>query len=119
MNSFYGVLGTSACRFASAVLVNAITGFGREILTWCRDAVERAGYRVIYGDTDSLFIVTDAEDATAARAVGCHLAESLSRDLAEHVAARWRVESRLVVEFEKLYTRLVLPMMRGLSLIHI
>jgi DNA polymerase-2 len=32
MNSFYGVLGTPACRFFNPALANAITGTGREML---------------------------------------------------------------------------------------
>ena len=56
MNSFYGVLGTSACRFASPALANAITGFGREILLWSRRRIESRGLEVLYGDTDSLFV---------------------------------------------------------------
>ena len=31
--------GTPACRFASVALVNAITGFGREILLWSKGSV--------------------------------------------------------------------------------
>ena len=42
MNSFYGVLGTPACRFFDPRLANAITGFGRELLPWCQ-ATDRGG----------------------------------------------------------------------------
>ena len=42
MNSFYGVLGTPACRFFDPRLANAITGFGREMLLWCQ-ATDRGG----------------------------------------------------------------------------
>ncbi|HEX9811736.1 MAG TPA: DNA polymerase domain-containing protein, partial [Burkholderiales bacterium] len=54
MNSFYGVLGTPACRFYNPALANAITGTGREMLLWSKRWFEAAGYRVLYGDTDSL-----------------------------------------------------------------
>ena len=40
MNSFYGVLGTPACRFYDPRLANAITGFGREMLLWCQARIE-------------------------------------------------------------------------------
>ena len=43
MNSFYGVLGTSACRFYDPRLANAITGFGRELLLWCKGGSSRTG----------------------------------------------------------------------------
>ncbi len=56
MNSFYGVLGTSACRFYNPALANSITGSGREMLLWSKRWFEDAGFRVLYGDTDSLFV---------------------------------------------------------------
>ena len=67
MNSFYGVLGTPGCRFAASALAGAITTLGQHILYWARDRVTAAGYEVIYGDTDSLFVLPgDRADATAA-----------------------------------------------------
>ena len=112
MNSFYGVLGTPACRFYDPRLANAITGFGRELLLWCQTRIEAAGRRVLYGDTDSLFVLTDAPDVAAARALGETLAASLNRDLARHIAERWRVTSRLELVFDRLYLRLCLPAVR-------
>jgi DNA polymerase-2 len=112
MNSFYGVLGTPACRFFDPRLANAITGFGRELLVWCQRRIEAQGRRVLYGDTDSLFVDTGEEDAGAARAFGESLAARLNEDLARHVAQRWRVTSRLDLAFDRLYLRLCLPAMR-------
>jgi DNA polymerase II len=113
MNSFYGVLGTPACRFYDTRLPNAITGFGREILLWCRDRIEQSGRRVLYGDTDSLFVESGAADPAAARAFGEETAARLTRELATHIAGRWRVASRLELVFDRLYLRLCLPAMRS------
>lgn len=112
MNSFYGVLGTTACRFYDPRLANAITGFGRELLLWTKARCEAHGHAVLYGDTDSLFVVAGADDAAEARARGAALCTTLNAELAEHVAATWRVTSRLELRFEKLYERLLLPPMR-------
>jgi DNA polymerase-2 len=112
MNSFYGVLGTPACRFASPALANAITGYGREILLWSRDRIESWGHEVLYGDTDSLFVRSGADDARLAAERGTDLVARLNRELAEHVRGKWRVESRLEMEFERLYLRLMLPAAR-------
>jgi DNA polymerase-2 len=112
MNSFYGVLGTPACRFYDPRLANAITSFGREMLLWCQARIERRGQRVLYGDTDSLFVDSGAANAAAARAFGEALALSLNRELAAHIQERWRVTSRLDLVFDRLYLRLCLPAMR-------
>jgi DNA polymerase-2 len=112
MNSFYGVLGTPACRFHDPRLANAITSFGREVLLWCQRRIEANGRRVLYGDTDSLFVETGEADTAAARAFGEGLAAALNRDLARHIAERWRVTSRLELVFDRLYLRLCLPAVR-------
>ena len=112
MNSFYGVLGTPACRFASPALANAITGFGREILLWTKARIERIGLEVLYGDTDSLFVRAGTDDPDDADAIGSSLAARLTADLAAHTRERWRVESRLELQFETLYLRLLLPELR-------
>jgi len=112
MNSFYGVLGTPACRFHDPRLANAITAFGRELLLWCQARIEASGRRVLYGDTDSLFVETGAGDAAAARVVGESLAATLNLDLARYIAERWRVTSRLDLVFDRLYLRLFLPPVR-------
>ncbi len=112
MNSFYGVLGTPACRFHNAAIANAITSQGRHLLLWSREWFQTRGYEVLYGDTDSLFVASGAEDAEAATAVARDLVGSINRDLERYVSGRWRVESALELEFEKLYVRLVLPTVR-------
>jgi DNA polymerase-2 len=115
MNSFYGVLGTPACRFHNPALANAITGQGRHVLLWSKAWFERAGYDVLYGDTDSLFVAGAPNDPTEARGLGRKLAERLTRDIGAYIAERWHVPSRLELEFEKLYLKLFLPSMRHSS----
>jgi DNA polymerase-2 len=113
MNSFYGVLGTPACRFYRPELASAITSFGREILLWSKARIESTyGLRVLYGDTDSLFVLAGEEDPERAVERGRKLASELDRDLARHLRASWRVESRLELELEKLFRQLHLPSMR-------
>jgi DNA polymerase-2 len=108
MNSFYGVLGTPGCRFASSALAGAITTFGQHILYWARDLVAGEGYAVIYGDTDSLFVVGGAGGGSEAP----KLAAFVNERLAQYVRESYGVESRMVLEFESLYQRFFLPPMR-------
>jgi DNA polymerase-2 len=112
MNSFYGVLGTSACRFFNPALANSITGMGKHLLLWSKQWFESRGFRVLYGDTDSLFVRSAASDPEEASATAAQLAAGLNLDLERHIEARWRVPSRLELEFEKLYLQLFLPRAR-------
>ena len=113
MNSFYGVLGTPACRFHNPAIANAITGQGKHLLQWSQAWFEKAGFDVLYGDTDSLFVRSGVARADEARARGPELAAQLTHELTDYVQETWRVESRLELEFEKLYLKLFLPSVRG------
>jgi DNA polymerase-2 len=115
MNSFYGVLGTPGCRFASSALAGAITTFGQHILYWARDLIASKGYEVIYGDTDSLFVLSGVgrdERTTALMVLGNELTSFVNSRLAEYVRETWNVEPRLELEFETLYRRFFLPPVR-------
>jgi DNA polymerase-2 len=112
MNSFYGVLGTPACRFYNPALANSITGTGKEMLLWSKKWFEAAGFKVLYGDTDSLFVRTGSNDPEAARKQGHELAAMLNEQLAHYIEQRWHVASRMELKFEKLYLKLFLPQAR-------
>jgi DNA polymerase-2 len=112
MNSFYGVLGTPACRFFNPALANSITGAGREMLLWSKRWFEQAGYTVLYGDTDSLFVHSGMDSAEEAQTHGRELAARLNREIATHIHEQWGVVSKLELKFEKLYVRLFLPQAR-------
>ena len=109
MNSFYGVLGTPACRFFNPALANSITGMGKEMLLWSKRWFEARGFAVLYGDTDSLFVRSGSRDPKSAREQARQLAAALNAELSRHIESHWRVQSRLELEFEKLYLRLFLP----------
>ena len=113
MNSFYGVLGTPACRFYNPALANSITGMGKEILLWAKQWFEDRRFRVLYGDTDSLFVASGAAEEGAAQEQGAELAAALNTNLGQYIHERWRVTSRLSLKFEKLYLRLLLPRARN------
>ncbi len=115
MNSFYGVLGTPGCRFAASALAGAITTFGQHILFWARDQVTAQGYQVLYGDTDSLFVLSGAETNAPASELssrGATLARRLNESLEAYTRDSYGVASRLELEFEAIYRRFFLPPMR-------
>lgn len=106
MNSFYGVLGASGCRFAGSALAGAVTSFGQRILSWCRGLLERHGYTVLYGDTDSLFV-------TGRRSQADGICRLVNDELAGYLRSEYRIQPRLTLRFEKHYLRFFLPPLRG------
>jgi DNA polymerase-2 len=113
MNSFYGVLGTNSCRFASAPVANAITSFGGEILRRTKREIEVMGHEVIYGDTDSVFVLTGAPGVAGAREIAEGIRDHVNRTLGEWTVRAFEVESCLELELEKVYRRFFLPQIRG------
>jgi DNA polymerase-2 len=117
MNSFYGVLGTASCRYARTELAGAITSFARKWLLCSRDWFSRQGYRVLYGDTDSLFVQTGLGDEASYQdfADRCGtLAAELNRALKERIQSEYQLESFIELRFEKAYRRFMIPPLRGL-----
>jgi DNA polymerase-2 len=116
LNSFYGVLGTDSCRFASGALAGAITTFGHLILRWMRKHFEGLGCDVLYGDTDSLFVdarLAGDVAATDALARAATLCADANQALAAHVQAAYGLTSRLELEVDTVFRRLLLPSARG------
>ena len=104
MNSLFGVLGASACRLFSPAVANAITMAGQHVIRLAAAAVAEAGHRVIYGDTDSLFVDAGEPDPVSAAAkraeslretIGAHVAEALRARVRRAELARARVREGL------------------------
>jgi DNA polymerase I len=54
-NSFYGYTGWNAAKFYKRECAEATTAWGRHFIKRAVEMAEEAGFRVIYGDTDSIF----------------------------------------------------------------
>jgi DNA polymerase-2 len=113
MNSLYGVLGSPASRLFSPAVANAITHFGQLLIRHAAEFVESRGDRVIYGDTDSLFIDTGETDPLRALSRAGDLLDAIGRSVAAYVRETFGCQSHLELEFEKCYRRFFLPEVRG------
>ena len=114
MNSFYGILGATGCRFHDSRLASSITRRGHEIIRRTRDMIEQGGETVIYGDTDSLFVLFGAGvDEAAARDRGGAIAAKLDDWWRRTVEGEHRVESFLEIEFETHFLKFLMPTVRG------
>ncbi|MDZ7684083.1 MAG: DNA polymerase II [Gammaproteobacteria bacterium] len=113
MNSFYGVLGTPGCRFFDPRLVSSITLRGHEILQQTRDLIEARGYTVIYGDTDSVFVLLEGVPPEKVDETGTTLIQELNVWWRNHLSDTVGVESCLEMEFETHFEKFLMPRIRG------
>ena len=134
MNSFYGVLGSNVCRFYHAELASSITMRGHQVLNLTRQWMESKGADIIYGDTDSLFVVLPDEmndlvtEKGSEKGVGENSIEDREegikrqgQQLCDYINTAWvewcqqqtGVTSHLELEFETLYQHFFMPTIRG------
>jgi DNA polymerase-2 len=114
MNAFYGVLGSTGCRFFDPRLASSITMRGHEIMRKTRELIEAEGYEVIYGDTDSTFVwLKQAHSEEDAARIGGELVERVNLWWRQHVRERFDLESALELQFERHYRRFFMPTIRG------
>lgn len=114
MNAFYGVLGSSGCRFFDPRLASSITLRGHEIMRRTRALIEAQGHQVIYGDTDSTFVwLGAAHGEEEAAAIGRALVQRVNLWWREHLLAEYGLESALELQYETHYKRFLMPTVRG------
>ncbi len=84
-NSFYGYLGYARSRWYSRESAESVTAFGREYIKKTMESAEKHGFKVLYADTDSIFLQIGnktKEDALAfQKDVNGSLPESMELEL--------------------------------------
>ncbi|PAJ73377.1 DNA polymerase II [Pseudoalteromonas sp. NBT06-2] len=114
MNSFYGVLGSTGCRFYDPRLSSSITLRGHEIMQQTKLWIEKADYEVIYGDTDSTFIKLDDElTQNQCNEIGKQLANEINLKWHKKLKKEFHLLSHLEIEFETVYSPFFMPTIRG------
>lgn len=111
MNSCYGVLGSTGCRFFDPRLAGSITKRGHEILQRSSQWINDQGHEVIYGDTDSVFVLV-SDDAGSPSDVGRHLASGLNDFWTTTLLDEYGATSCLEIEFETHFSRFFMPTIR-------
>lgn len=104
MNSIYGFFGAGTGMIPLLDLASAVTSTGRDMIMRTKKACEDRGHRVIYGDTDSVFVIQNlgeehrldiAKHIEAGKALGAELTETLYKAPNE-------------LEYEKVYSPILL-----------
>lgn len=90
-NAFYGYTGYTRARAYVMEVANSITAFGRNLIKDTAEKIEKMGYKIIYGDTDSLFLRLETNDLEEARKEGAKIIEKID------------FPGQIVLEFEKVF----------------
>ncbi len=112
MNSFYGVMGSTRCRFYHSDLPTAITTTGHYILKATMQFFENRGHEVIYGDTDSIFVKLN-ESQVKDKDYCQELTNEIDIYIKRLLADEFQVTSYLECEFEKTFDQIFFSMSRG------
>ncbi len=114
MNSFYGILGSTGCRFFDPRLSSSITKRSHEILKTTKSWIETKGYRVIYGDTDSIFVHVGSElSLRQSKVLGAELQGFINEKWRQHLNNELDLDCYLEIEFESHFSKFLMPTIRG------
>ena len=113
MNSFYGVMGSYGCRFYHPDLPRAITGSGHKLLLGSKEYLDKKGLHVIYGDTDSLFVMLKDVSVEDGEKQGKKIVKELNNYWKNKLKKEFKVESYLELEYEKYYKKFIITPARG------
>jgi len=118
MNSFYGVLGSTGCRFFDPRLSGSITKRSHAILKKTGTWIEGKGYQVIYGDTDSIFVAIGKDKSKLqAKKIGIDLQGFVNDKWRQVLLRDFNVSSQLDIEFETHFSKFLMPTIRGHNLV--
>jgi len=106
MNTYYGVSGYTRFRLFDREIGAAVTSVGRAIIEHTRREIEKMGYTVIYGDTDSCMIQLPPLN----REKTIEIARSIEKQLNASYPVFAKTElnadvSFFSIKFEKIYAR--------------
>jgi DNA polymerase-2 len=113
MNSFYGVMGSTGCRFYHPHLPSAITSTGQWLLLQSKEHLESKDYEVVYGDTDSLFVRLKGDEGGDYQKNGNNIARELNSYWSSRLKDEFGVKSYLELDYEKYYRKFIITPARG------
>ncbi len=114
MNSFAGVLGSTGCRFFSEEVSPSITLTGQHILKISIEHIEKTyGKKVIYGDTDSIFVNLGAGEEISAAELGKRISKETGVWLRDTLMEQYGATSALELKYEEHFRRFFIPPLRG------
>ena len=107
MNSIYGYLGYPGSRLYKREVADIITTLGRNLIQWSVQKVEELNYKIIYGDTDSLYIKSKSNEVIDILMEGKYLAKYLNDSYILFAKQYKSDDCTLEIEFEKIFDKIL------------
>lgn len=98
-NSIYGVLGSPKFRLYKREIADTITLVGRGIITFSIEYLNKKGFSVIYGDTDSVFFKTGSKTVDQIK----EIIENLNTEYETFAKQFGAEDHRFNIECEKIF----------------
>lgn len=100
VNAVYGVMGFEGFRLFDVDVAESITSLGREGILQVKKIAENMGYKVVYGDTDSVMIRVPLKEVN-------DLLDTLNKKLNQYLVQNYNIQNPHVrLKFEKYYKRM-------------
>jgi len=113
MNSFYGYLGYPGSRLYKHDIAGAITYLGQEILKYTEKQLNKNGYKIVAGDTDSVFFQGKGIGILSLIKEGNTLAKEITNSYIDFVKSYGANNSTLEIEFEKIFKKVMFVGKKG------
>lgn len=97
LNGMYGVVGSKNFALFNPYVAGAVTGAVREILQNVIEKCNTDGYKVLYSDTDSIYIVVSTFEEAK------EVERKLNNFIAEFMKNEWNTKESLTIELNKYY----------------
>lgn len=113
MNSFYGYLGYPGSRLYKMEVAEAITEWGQRIIKKSKEVLEENGYKVVYGDTDSVYVQAKEDTVLKLLKEGNKLKNIMNKSYIDFAKEYGSDDCTLEMEFEKIFKKILFVGKKG------
>lgn len=108
MNALYGSTLLKKFRLASREVGSSVTFMGRTVLRRVRAKLEGEGFKILYGDTDSIFYFSKKNTLPEVITEMKELAEAINRDLEKFTRELGGKDNYIRIEPKKIYSKFLI-----------
>ena len=117
MNALYGAMLFKSFRLSNEAIGRSITFCGREIILWIRTEVQKLGFKVLYGDTDSVFYHSKGKSIEEIVEEFTKVVDHLNKELPKKIAELGGNPDycKITIQPEKIYRYLLMALKKDKS----